>query len=55
MMPVTSIAAEFRGSIATSIPQIVNLFKDDDLFKYNGQTVCWEYRDALLKLSKHGM
>jgi hypothetical protein len=46
---LTSIAAEFRGSIATSIPQIVNLLKDTNSnFRMAGAEV-------LSKLSKQGM
>jgi hypothetical protein len=49
MASLTSIAAEFRGLIVTSIPQIINLLKDND----------WGVRDvavgALSKLSEPGM
>jgi HEAT repeat protein len=49
MASLTSIAAEFREFLATSIPQIINLLKDDD----------WSVRDAaggaLSKLSEHGV
>jgi HEAT repeat protein len=44
-----SIAAEFRGLIATSIPQIINLLKDDD------RSVRDAAVGALSKLSEHGM
>jgi hypothetical protein len=49
MAPLTSIAAEFRGLIATSIPQIINLLKDDD------QSVCDAAVGAFSKLSEHGV
>jgi hypothetical protein len=49
MLPVMSIAAEFRQSIATSIPQIIDLLKDDD------SEVCYASVNVLLKLSEHGM
>jgi hypothetical protein len=43
------IAVEFRGFIATSIPQIVDLFKD------NNYEVRCVSMGALRKLSEHGM
>jgi hypothetical protein len=49
MASLTSIAAEFRGLIATSIPQIINLLKDD------AQSVRDASVDVLLKFSEHGM
>jgi hypothetical protein len=49
MASLTSNAAEFLGSIATSIPQIVDLLKDSDS---NGRTAGVE---ALSKLSEQGM
>jgi hypothetical protein len=49
MASLMSIAAEFRGLIATSIPQIINLLKDDD------QSVRDAAVGALSKLSEHGM
>jgi hypothetical protein len=49
MASLTSIAAEFRGLIATSIPQIINLLKDDD------QSVRDASVDILCKFSEHGM
>jgi HEAT repeat protein len=49
MALLTSIAAEFRRSIGTFFPQIVDLLKDDK----------WDVRataaKALWKLSEHGM
>jgi HEAT repeat protein len=48
-MLLTRAAAEFRGSIGTSIPQIIDLLKDDN----------WDVRSAsvaaLSKFSEHGM
>jgi hypothetical protein len=49
MAPLMSIAVEFRGFIATSIPQIIDLFKDND------DEVRRVSMDALWKLSEHGM
>jgi hypothetical protein len=49
MASLTSVAAEFRGLIATSIPQIINLLKDDD------QSVRDASVDILLKFSEHSM
>jgi HEAT repeat protein len=49
MALLTSITAEFRGLIATSIPQIINLLKDDIEF------VRWSAVAALSKFSAHGM
>jgi HEAT repeat protein len=48
MASLTSIAAEFRGLIATSIPHIIDLLQDDGLFVSDAV-------DALSNLSKHGM
>jgi HEAT repeat protein len=45
---LTSIAAEFRGSIGTSIPQIVDLLKDSDGFVRGAGA------KALSQLSKQG-
>jgi hypothetical protein len=49
MALLTSIAAEFRGSIGTSIPQIVDMLKDSDSF------VRGTGAEALSKLSEQGM
>jgi HEAT repeat protein len=49
MVPLTSIAAEFRGSIGTFVPQIVDLLQDDDW------DVCKAGVEALSKLSEQGM
>jgi hypothetical protein len=46
---LTSIAAEFRGSIGTSIPTIIALLKHNDCI------VRWAGADALSKLSEQGM
>jgi hypothetical protein len=47
MAPLTSIAAEFRGLIATSIPHIINLLLNSYLTGAG--------RDLLSNLSEHGM
>jgi HEAT repeat protein len=49
MASLTSVAAEFRGLIATSIPHIIDLLQDDE------PLVCAASADALSKLSEHGM
>jgi hypothetical protein len=49
MAPLTSIAAEFRELIATSIPHIIDLLDDDD------ETVRCSTVDALSDFSAHGM
>jgi hypothetical protein len=49
MVSLTSIAAEFRGLIATSIPHIIDLLQDDEPYVSDASV------DALLKLSEHGM
>jgi hypothetical protein len=46
---LTSIAADFRGFLATSIPQIIDLLKD------NAEDVRSESMDVLLNLSKQGI
>jgi hypothetical protein len=48
MASLTSIAGFFRGFLATSIPQIIDLLKDND------KDVCSESVDVLLNLSKQG-
>jgi hypothetical protein len=49
MVSLTSIAAEFRGSIGTFIPQIIDLLQHND----------WYTRvvgaKAVAELSEHGM
>jgi HEAT repeat protein len=45
---LTSIAAEFRESIRASIPQVVDLLRDNDMF------VGWAGAEALAKLSEQG-
>jgi HEAT repeat protein len=49
MAQLTSIAAEFQEFLATSIPQIINLLKDDE------QSVRDSAVGALSKLSEHGV
>jgi HEAT repeat protein len=49
MVPLTSIAAEFRRPIATTIPQLINLLED-----YN-EFVRWSAVAALSEFSAHGM
>jgi hypothetical protein len=49
MASLTSVAAEFQGLVATSIPQIINLLKDDDLSVVDMSV------DLLLKFSEHSM
>jgi HEAT repeat protein len=49
MASLTSIAAEFRGLIATSIPHIINLLQDDE------PDVGYAAVGALSKLLEYGM
>jgi HEAT repeat protein len=49
MASLTSIAAEFRGLIATSIPHIIDLLKDNSEFVRRSAVV------ELLGFSAHGM
>jgi hypothetical protein len=49
MAPLTSIAAELRVPIGTSIPQIIDLLKDND------GGVCLMSVRVLSRLSEHGM
>jgi hypothetical protein len=49
MASLTSIAAELRGSIVTSIPRIVDLLKDISTHVRAAGAA------ALSKLSEHGM
>jgi hypothetical protein len=49
MAPLTSIAAEFRGSVGRCIPQIAALLKD------NASHVRKAGVEALSKLSEQGM
>jgi hypothetical protein len=49
MASLTSIAAEFRELIATSIPEIINLLMDDRMHVRSAAVT------ALSKLSKQGI
>ena len=49
MVFLTHLAVEFRGSIGTYIPQIVDLLKDDD--QYVRHRAAW----TLSALSEQGM
>jgi hypothetical protein len=49
MVQLTSISAEFREFLATSIPQIISLLKDDRRHVHSAAVA------ALLKLSKQGI
>ena len=49
MVSLMSIAADFYELIATSWPQILNLFEDDDDYVHE------PLMDALLEFSENGM